>query len=569
MVTLRRSMRTAFQVLKTRFPQVENAKPSALHGVDFWQPRWLQLESLGILRNFSKLEDLQNIDPELQQLDELLEQAPATPATSSEVEVDLEQLEAYDFSIRLNQVDANKQATPLASSSITDESSSESEEATPGPTAILPALPFTTAGPSSFSSQRQRNISQTSRSQSDQPNLIPLSATSATKPTHRKHKSKRSSKAKASSQPLLPKIPQVGFEQLEAARALFNPHTLEFHPSLPEALKGKLRQQERKRQHRQWSLYHKYSETAQVMSAGQNFKIFKDGRISRPAWMGLKASVDIRNQIMEAINMILDLLPKANSTAIDFVRAIKKPFTEGDMLTHSRGDHWFSIAGHDRNNKEIPKETVFQRDNFEAIEKFFAPGTTLHRLTTYGCKILQTQFPVIAERYQESIDYMAREYGIHAKFGLFFNFCLNSVRKGVKRVFWHFNHKEKCWLVLWEAGFAVELPPGIFIIYPSSLFLHFNVDLANLPIVTTPTGEQPTHENSRPLYFCPCSSHEEDNAWHEAEGRGSMVWFNQASMIQTSELGVSTIKLAKQLDMNVICDTETWEKKDVFPEYGA
>ncbi|KAJ3817405.1 hypothetical protein F5880DRAFT_1492980 [Lentinula raphanica] len=133
------------------------------------------------------------------------------------------------------------------------------------------------------------------------------------------------------------------------------------------------------------------------MLSGQNFKIFKDGRISRPAWMGLKASVDIRNQIMEAISkpgsdlaremfegidlipytphrataiidssnymfffrsqltsdMILDLLPKANSTAIDFVRAIKKPFTEGDMLTHSRGDHWFSIAGHDRNNKEV------------------------------------------------------------------------------------------------------------------------------------------------------------------------------------------------------------------------
>ncbi|KAJ3727448.1 hypothetical protein C8R42DRAFT_716909 [Lentinula raphanica] len=277
-----------------RFPQVENAKPSAVHGVDFWQPRWLQLESLGILRNFSKLEDLQNIDPELQQLDELLEQAPATPATNSEVEVDLEQLEAYDFSIRLNQVDADKQATPLASSSITEESSSESEEATLHSTAILPALSFTTAGPSS-------SIGGTS-SFSSQPNLIPLSATSATKPTHRKHKSKRSSKAKASSQPLLPKIPQVGFEQLVAARALFNPHTLEFRPSLPEALKGKLRQQERKRQQRQWSLYHKYSETAQIMLSGQNFKIFKDGRISRPAWMGLKASVDIRNQIMEAIS---------------------------------------------------------------------------------------------------------------------------------------------------------------------------------------------------------------------------------------------------------------------------
>ncbi len=108
---------------------------------------------------------------------------------------------------------------------------------------------------------------------------------------------------------------------------------------------------------------------------------------------------------------------------------------------------------------------------------------------------------------------MRSEYDIHAKFGHFYNFCLNSACAGVKRVFckphvdWknvafgvcvvfifgvsyplaaeprtllqiginagHFDHRTKCWLVLWEAGIAFELPPGVFLIYPSSLFLHF------------------------------------------------------------------------------------------------
>ncbi|KAJ4465135.1 hypothetical protein C8R41DRAFT_738925, partial [Lentinula lateritia] len=111
---------------------------------------------------------------------------------------------------------------------------------------------------------------------------------------------------------------------------------------------------------------------------------------------------------------------------------------------------------------------------------------------------LRIRFPAIAQCYQDSVDYMKAKFGIHAMFGLFFNFCLNSPRKGIPRVFcrphvdWkntafgvcmifvfvgHFDHREKCWLVIWEAGIALELPPGVFLFYPSSLFLHFNVDL--------------------------------------------------------------------------------------------
>lgn len=53
----------------------------------------------------------------------------------------------------------------------------------------------------------------------------------------------------------------------------------------------------------------------------------------------------------------------------------------------------------------------------------------------YGCAILKQRFPAIAQRYQDTIDYMKKEHNVNAQFGLFFNFCLNAARNGVKRVF--------------------------------------------------------------------------------------------------------------------------------------
>ncbi|KAI0724249.1 hypothetical protein C8T65DRAFT_563960, partial [Cerioporus squamosus] len=41
-----------------------------------------------------------------------------------------------------------------------------------------------------------------------------------------------------------------------------------------------------------------------------------------------------------------------------------------------------------------------------------------------------------------------------------------------------FNHKEKVWLVLWEAKVIIEIPPGIFLFYPSAVFTHFNCDIS-------------------------------------------------------------------------------------------
>ncbi|KAJ3816186.1 hypothetical protein F5880DRAFT_1438931, partial [Lentinula raphanica] len=185
-------------------------------------------------------------------------------------------------------------------------------------------------------------------------------------------------------------------------------------------------------------------------------------------------------------SMMQDILPAVNTASFEFVQAIKKPFTEADMQANLRGTHWFSIAGHDL-SCSLNNPAVLTLSSTR-------PSTR----SKYGCDVLRAHFPVIAERYQESVDYMASKHSIQAKFGLFFNFCLNSSRPGVERVFY-------------------------------------------LPIFTTKNGQRPTKENTTPLHFCGCDSHEGNQAWARAEGRGSLVWFNQASMIQTSEVGVSTL----------------------------
>lgn len=46
----------------------------------------------------------------------------------------------------------------------------------------------------------------------------------------------------------------------------------------------------------------------------------------------------------------------------------------------------------------------------------------------------------------------------------------------------NFDHKRKAWLVIWEAGVIIEIPAGVFVAYPSSLFYHFNWDIGELDL---------------------------------------------------------------------------------------
>jgi len=73
----------------------------------------------------------------------------------------------------------------------------------------------------------------------------------------------------------------------------------------------------------------------------------------------------------------------------------------------------------------------------------------------------------------------------------------------------------------------------------------------DIDLVITNNGERPTKENSAPL-----------DGLH---GRGSCVWFNQATLFQTSELGVETIALAKKQGMDTTCDVKGLLEKGLFP----
>jgi len=114
----------------------------------------------------------------------------------------------------------------------------------------------------------------------------------------------------------------------------------------------------------------------------------------------------------------------------------------------------------------------------------------------------------------------------------------------------YFDHRKKSWLVLWEAGIAVELPPWVAFVYPSSLLLHFNIDVdgksshsqqaellhisyKDFDFVIT-DGNPPTKENSRPL------------GGAGDEGRGSLVYYNQASMYHGPETGFDTLDAARK-----------------------
>jgi hypothetical protein len=76
-------------------------------------------------------------------------------------------------------------------------------------------------------------------------------------------------------------------------------------------------------------------------------------------------------------------------------------------------------------------------------------------------------------------------------------------------------------------------------------------DPADLEFVSTSSGEFPTPENSSPL--------------DGGDGRGSCVWFNQATMFQTGELGFSTIEKARLAHAPYKCDAASLINKGLFP----
>ncbi|KAA1479835.1 hypothetical protein DENSPDRAFT_887108 [Dentipellis sp. KUC8613] len=242
--------------------------------------------------------------------------------------------------------------------------------------------------------------------------------------------------------------------------------------------------------------------------------------------------------------------------------------SRADIEGNSRGNHLFCIAGYHRNIKKEPGVTPWTVRHQKALDHFFRAGGPADRITKLGCQFVRRAFPGVAFRFEKCAKTLEAQYGFKPAYDLFYNYCLNfpsqevlrvycephvdwkNVALGVCLLFIHgkFDHRERAWLVLWEAGIIIQIPPGVFVAYPSSLFFHFNFD--RFVIVTTPDGKLPTRETAEPL--------------DGRDGRRSSVWFNQASLIQTAELGYPTVGAAKKAGLAGTCNVRELLEKGIF-----
>ncbi|KAF4617984.1 hypothetical protein D9613_012956 [Agrocybe pediades] len=233
---------------------------------------------------------------------------------------------------------------------------------------------------------------------------------------------------------------------------------------------------------------------------------------------------------------------------------IANPRLAAHHASGNRGPHFPCIIGHCRQYLKSPDLTHFHKENIDSVERFCRTNV-IRRVTSFVSSLVITMFPGVALRTLRTAEWHEKKHGIRPLFGLFWNLCINGIFKGQKSVStlphvdakniigicvvlvylipgYTFNHKKKAWLVLWEAGIAVELPPWVAFMYPSSLFLHFNIDIDDIKFVIT-DGDRPTKDNSSPL------------GGVGDEGRGSLVYYNQASMYNGPETGFDTLAMAK------------------------
>ncbi|EDR02732.1 uncharacterized protein LACBIDRAFT_332267 [Laccaria bicolor S238N-H82] len=283
-------------------------------------------------------------------------------------------------------------------------------------------------------------------------------------------------------------------------------------------------------------------------------------RTSPADWLGRQ-----REDLEKAIERLL-------RPTLDSEAAAKKHRDNG------RGPHLPCIIGHFRQYQKAPKLTLWHRENQARVEAFLEEEV-VKSITRWVTSVVELMFPGVAGRYRKCADWHEKTYGFRPLFGLFFNLCINACFPGQRRVHCaphvdaknivgvcvlviyqlgetKFNHKRRSWLVLWEAGVAIELPPWVLAAYPSSLLFHFNIDLTDFEFVTAPEGEQPTRQNSEPLVE------------GDEQGRGSLVYFNEATMYQSSETNCATLTEAKNKGHSGVVDYGE-SVQEAFEKFGT
>ncbi|EJD42787.1 hypothetical protein AURDEDRAFT_168031 [Auricularia subglabra TFB-10046 SS5] len=222
------------------------------------------------------------------------------------------------------------------------------------------------------------------------------------------------------------------------------------------------------------------------------------------------------------------------------------PIKAGDRRHNPRGQHYACIMGVHRQYAKEAYYTRFHREYKEEIDWYFRENGPAWRITRYLTAIIDTRFPAVSERMRRNHAWhyehtLASGSPLEPQFGLFWNYCINlpSPEAGVPRVFTYphtdcmncavllcavFVFWQKGWvgedewsfLVVWELGVIVECPRGCFLLCPSALLFHFNAR-----VVKCKRGESPTPSNTQEL---------PKTAGFPIGGRGSGVWFTQASM---------------------------------------
>ncbi|KAF8236818.1 hypothetical protein L208DRAFT_1524221, partial [Tricholoma matsutake] len=215
------------------------------------------------------------------------------------------------------------------------------------------------------------------------------------------------------------------------------------------------------------------------------------------------------------------------------------------------GPHFPCIIGHQRQYQWSADLTVFHKNNLAKVE-IFMKAPVIIQINRWVEQVVWQGFPGVAEHFNESSSWYKKR-GIAPLFGVYWNLCINTSfpnqvqihcgphadRKNIVGVCTadsllmgfsvNFNHTMRSWLVIWEAGVVIELPPWVLLLYPSSLLYHFNIDIHAIRFLVTDGLQRPTPANSRPI-----------TAGDEC-GQGNLVYFNQATMYQTSETGYATI----------------------------
>ncbi|TFK57991.1 hypothetical protein BDN72DRAFT_907214 [Pluteus cervinus] len=227
---------------------------------------------------------------------------------------------------------------------------------------------------------------------------------------------------------------------------------------------------------------------------------------------------------------------------------------------NSRGKHYASIFGWNKPFSGWPALTALHKALLKEFEEF-ASSNEFIRLVIWVNSVLVDSFPGVAVRFQNIADEWKKisNGAVEFQFGGYHNFCWNACFDDQPRVQCQphtdhknvvgvcvvvvyeapeasFDHTTRSWLVIWDAGIIIEAPPWTALVYPSSLFLHFNIDIKDIKILTLDSEVIPSSEEREK---CERAS---------IAGRGSMVFFNQASMFHL-ETGEVTLKNAQAANL--------------------